>query len=122
MPYDYIVQVIEQFAQLIARLGGLRDEKRYDEAEEAIGDALNGAFGPLLETLDALAPQRVPALIDNPEKLALYCSLLRETAHIASDRGDASRAQRLVLRAMAIERAAATAAEHEPTSGPGSRV
>jgi hypothetical protein len=106
MAHDYIVEVIERFAQLIARLGGLRDEKRYDEAEEAIGDALRGAFGPLRETLEEVTPEGVVRLIDNPEKVSLYCALLRESAGIAEARGGARRARRLTRRAEAIERVA----------------
>ncbi|MGO8999595.1 MAG: hypothetical protein ACLQVI_40235 [Polyangiaceae bacterium] len=104
--HDYIVQVIEQFAQLIGRLIGLRDDKRYDEAEQAIGDALRGAFGPLSATLDEVTPECVPRLIDNPEKLELYCALLRESSRIAASKGGSRRAQALTMRVEAIERAA----------------
>ena len=104
--HDYIVQVIEQLAQLVGRLIGLRDEKRYDEAEQAIGDALRGAFGPLSSTLDEVTPECVPRLIDNAEKLRLYCDLLRESARIAAAKGDARRARPLGDRADAIELAA----------------
>jgi hypothetical protein len=104
--HDYIVEVIEQFAQFVGRLIGLRDEKRYDEAEAAIGDALDGAFGPLRETLEEVTAEGVPALIDNPDKVRLYCALLRESARIATAKGNPSRARSMTLRADAIERAA----------------
>jgi hypothetical protein len=104
--YDYIVQVIEQFAQFIGQLVGLRDEKRYDEAEAAIGDALRLAFGPLQGTLEEITPEGVPGLIDNPDKLRLYCALLRESARIAAARGNARRALTLGSRADAIEQVA----------------
>jgi hypothetical protein len=105
--HDYIVEVIEQFAQFVGRLIGLRDEKRYDEAEAAIGDALNAAFGPLRETLDEVTAEGVPALIDNPEKVRLYCMLLRESGRLATARGESRRGRSMALRADAIERAAA---------------
>jgi hypothetical protein len=106
MQHDYIVEVIQQFAQFIGQLVGLRDEKRYDEAEAAIGDALNQAFGPLVDTLDEITPEGVPGLIDNPDKLRLYCALLRQSAGIAAARGNSRRARRLASRADAIEQVA----------------
>jgi hypothetical protein len=107
--HDYIVEVIEQFAQFVGRLIGLRDEKRYDEAEAAIGDALRSAFGPLLETLGEVTADGVPTLIDNPEKVRLYCALLRESARIASAKGESRKGRTMTLRADAIERAAGRA-------------
>jgi hypothetical protein len=102
--HDYIVEIIQQFAQFIGQLVGLRDEKRYDEAEAAIGDALRLAFGPLQGTLEEITPEGVPALIDNPDKLRLYCALLRESAQIADARGNARRARKLASRADSIEK------------------
>lgn len=104
--HDYIVEVIEQFAQFVGRLIGLRDDKRYEEAEVAIGDALNAAFGPLRETLEEVTAEGVPGLIDNPEKVRLYCALLRESARIAEAKGNVRRARTMTSRAAAIERAA----------------
>jgi hypothetical protein len=105
MNHDYIVDVIEQIAQTIARLVGLRERHRHDEAKEAIDDALRGAFGPLRETLDELEPEGVPGLVDNAEKLALYVALLRESARVADGEGLIERARALAVRADAIERA-----------------
>jgi hypothetical protein len=102
--HDYIVEVIEQFARFVGSLVGLRDEKRYDEAEAAIGDAMRSAFGPLAGTLDEVAAEGVPGLIDNEEKVALYCALLREAAAIAAARGETARAERLERRADSVQR------------------
>jgi hypothetical protein len=119
MPHDYIVQLIQQFAELVARLGGLRDEKRYDEAEQAIGDALRAAFGPLCGTLEEVTPESVVSLADE-DKIRLYCALLREAASIAEARGNARRATVLGARAEAIERMSGIDDERPPHVAPGS--
>jgi hypothetical protein len=108
--HDYILDAIQQFADFVGRLGGLRDEKRYDEADEAIEDALRAAFGPMCATLDECTPESVVALIgdDRGEKLHLYVALLRERARTARARGQVSAAGRIEARVEAIEGIAAS--------------
>jgi hypothetical protein len=99
---DYILRMVRQVTEMIGRLVGLRQEQRFDEAEQTVTAALDGLFGPLSRTLDELTPASVVSLVAKDEKLRLYATLLRERALIANARGDFAGRDALARRAAAI--------------------
>lgn len=99
---DYIKRQIEMFARLLARVLGLREAGR---SEEALAEAKRGAGAVLGLEYDTLA--RVDAasargLLREPDLIEAYARLLEVEADVAAEGGDGERAAALRVRAAQV--------------------
>jgi hypothetical protein len=84
---DYILRMIEQLAQALGALAGLRRAGKHDEAAELWQTTADGLFGPLLPMLDRLDAPSVALLLNDRDKLIAYAALVAERAAISEARG-----------------------------------
>jgi hypothetical protein len=99
---DYVLRLIQLFAQAVARIFGLKRAGKLDEALEAVGLTLDEIFGTLRITLDAIDPQTASMLLADRERLEAYALLTAEEASILELMGDAARAQSGYIRALSL--------------------
>jgi hypothetical protein len=104
---DYILRMIEQLTEAIARVVGLKEAGKLDEALQLARETAGGIFGPLLRTLDEVDSATAANLMGDGDKVSAYAALLAEQADIHERRGDARRARADHRRAleMYLERA-----------------
>lgn len=98
---DYILRMIEQLADVLARAMGLRRGGKLDEAERLVRETADGIFGSTRGMLDALDAASAATLLSSPEKTRAYAALTAEMAEIHEARGQAAKAR--VVRRRALE-------------------
>ncbi len=99
---DYVLRMIQQLAQAIARIAGFKKAGKLDEALSEVRETADGIFGPLLRTLDAVDAQSAAGLLGNREKIEAYARLTAEEASIHDLMGDARRARAGERRALLL--------------------
>lgn len=99
---DYILRLIEQFGELLAKIMGLRKTGKLDEAEKLASETADGIFGSLRKMIDQVDPSSAAALLGSSEKLSVYAALTAEDAEIAAARGDPRRARARRRRALEL--------------------
>src|SRR5690242_12841704 len=99
---DYIMRLIEQFAQVLARIMGLRKEGKLDEAQKLVNETADGIFGSLRSMIDKVDASTAAGLLGGREKTAVYAALTAEEAEIAASKGDARKAQARRRRALEL--------------------
>ncbi len=92
---DYLMRLIEQFAQFLAALLGKKESGRLDEASEMIEQALDVLLGPMRRSIEQLDAASVAMLLADKDKLRVYARLLLEQASIDRQRGRDDAARRL---------------------------
>lgn len=98
---DYLLRMIEQLAEAIGRIAGLRRAGQLDEAELLVRTTADGLFGPMRDMLDRLDAAGASTLLGDDEKIGAYAALCAEQAEILELRGRA--AQALAERRRALE-------------------
>lgn len=98
---DYILRMIEQIAESLARIAGLRKGGDLDEAARLLGETADGIFGSMRSALDRLDAASAARLLSTREKIRAYAALTAEGAAIHEARGDAAKAR--VKRRRALE-------------------
>ena len=89
---DYILRLIEQLAEMLGRIVGLRKSGKLEEAEKmvrAVGDGLLGSSRTMIDSVDSSTAAN---LLGSREKIAAYAALTVEEAEIAEARGQTSKA------------------------------
>lgn len=99
---DYILRLIEQFAEVLARIMGLRKSGKLDEAQKLANETADGIFGSLRAMIDQVDPSTAAGLLGARDKIAVYAALTAEEAEIAALRGDGRRAQTRRRRALEL--------------------
>ncbi len=89
---DYILRLIEQFAEALGRILGLRKAGNLDEARDLLRSTADGIFGPLMMMLERVDAGGAAALLGSAEKISIYAALTAEEAEIAQDSGDLRKA------------------------------
>ena len=84
---DYILRMIEEAAQMVARLMGLRKQKRFDEALQQIEDNYRAFFKLDRQTLHLTEDNLLPEMLINEyelpaEMLGILADFLREEGEI----------------------------------------
>jgi hypothetical protein len=105
---DYIMRLIEQFAQVLARIMGLRKEGKLDEAQQLVNETAEGIFGSLRSMIDKVDASTAAGLLGVHEKVTVYAALTAEEAEIAAMRGDTRKAQARRRRALELYLEAST--------------
>ena len=99
---DYVLRLIQQLAQALARIAGLKRSGRLDEALDDVGRTLDDLLGPLRGTLDAIDARSAARLLTDRERIEAYALLTAEEASILEMMGDTSRAAHRARRALAL--------------------
>jgi hypothetical protein len=114
---DYIVRLIEQFAQAIAQIVAAVRAGDFDLALITVSrtrDLVLGNLGPVMERLDATSVVDLFGKHDI-DRVRMYAALLAEEGTIRELRGEAPRAQHCFRRALDLYNAiAASGARLQP--------
>lgn len=98
---DYIMKIIQQFTNAVARIMGLKAENKIEESQVVLTDTLKDFTGLNTEILEALPYeillQRVSGQT-NSEKSLILAELLYQQADIYEIKGELSRAKNLYLK------------------------
>jgi len=101
--HDLIKRLIERMAAFIAKLAGLAEAGKLDEADQALEQMERELALPRgYETLDS---RSLALLIGHADKVALACLVFWHRAEIAAERGQPVNAARYQLRARELYRA-----------------
>lgn len=107
---DYIIRLIKQLADFLARIAGKRRARDFEGAIAEAGKAWDELLGHPRELVDVIDTPTLAALLREPGKMRVAAQLLVEEGHARAGKGDPlhasvcyRRATELVLEARAIE-------------------
>lgn len=90
---DFVMRIVRQLAELLARALKLKREKKFDEAAQTIeggcGDLLGFDFGALALVDSASSAQ----LLAEPARIRAFARLLEELAEVHRAAGDVAKAR-----------------------------
>ena len=98
---DYIMKIIQQFTNAIARIMGLKAENKIEESQVVLTDTLKDFTGLNTEILEALPYEILLQRVSrqtNSEKSLILAELLYQQADIYELKGELSRARNLYLK------------------------
>jgi hypothetical protein len=104
---DVILRMIQQLAEVFARVLGLKRAGRLDEAAALLKQTANQLFGPVWDTLGRLEPSSASMMLTGREKVSAYAMLTQHQAEIDELRGDVWKAQAGFKRALELHLEAA---------------
>ena len=104
---DYILRMIEQFAEALARIAGLKRAGKLDEAELLVRQTADSIFGPLRGMIEKVDAASAALLLEGHDKIGVYASLCAEQAEIWESRGEDARARAEYRRALELHLEAA---------------
>lgn len=99
---DYVLRMIQLLARAIARILGLKQAGKLEEALEEVQTTADMIFGSMRSTLDAIDAQSAARLLTNGDKIEAYATLTAEEASIRELMGDATRARSGERRALSL--------------------
>ena len=104
---DYIMKIIRQFTNAIARIMGLKAENKIEESQEVLTDTLKDFTGLNKEVLEALPYEILIQKVSgsnqtNTVKSLILAELLNQQADIYEINGEVSRARNLYLKSLNI--------------------
>jgi hypothetical protein len=99
---DYIVRMIEQFGQALARIAGMKTAGKHDEALILIGQTADGIFGPLRASLDKVDSASAATLLGSRDKINVYAALAAEKASVHELQSQPAKAGAGYLRALEL--------------------
>ena len=107
---DYIIRLIRQLADFVARIAGLRRAGQFDQALVESGRAFDELFDIPRDILDAVDTPGLASMLRTPEKLRVAAQLFWEEGRIHQGKRDPltaahcyRRAFELFLEARALE-------------------
>jgi len=116
---DYIMRLIAQFAQVLARLLGLRKSGKLDEAQQLLDETANGIFGSLRSMIDQVDASTAAGLLGGRDKVVVYAALTAEEAEIAAARGQTRKTSSRRRRALELYLEASRLGQLDETSRAG---
>ena len=104
---DYIMKIIRQFTNAIAKIMGLKAENKIEESQEVLTDTLKDFTGLNKEVLESLPYEILIRKVSgsrqtNTVKSLVLAELLNQQAEIFEIRGELSRAKNLYLKSLNI--------------------
>ncbi len=90
---DYLLRMIQRFAEALGRILGARNAGKVDEALRLVRETNDQIFGPLARTLAAVDAATAATLLSSKEKISMYAELLAEEAELHALSGDERRAR-----------------------------
>ncbi|MGK4007350.1 hypothetical protein WMF31_32310 [Sorangium sp. So ce1036] len=120
---DYILRMIEQLAEAIGRIAGLRRAGELAEAHRVLRETADGLFGPMRDMLDRVDAAGAATLLGDHEKIGAYAALCAEQAAILEAQGRGAQAAAERLRALELHlEAVRRAPEDNPRAREGARA
>ena len=101
---DYVIRMIREAVQALARLAGLRREGQFATAREELARAKHAIGGDAVPMLDQLDVDTVVHLLADPRRILTYAQLLDEEAALERSAANTARAGWARERAVAIAR------------------
>jgi hypothetical protein len=83
---DYLLRLLEQLAQSLARIRRQREERQLDDALDSVADAYDELLGHSAPALAMLSPESAGLLLAKGAKVQIYASLLRAEAEVLAAR------------------------------------
>jgi tetratricopeptide (TPR) repeat protein len=102
---DYIMKIIQQFTNAVARIMGLKAENKIEESQVVLTDTLKDFTGLNKEVLEALPYEIILQRVSgqtNSLKSLLLAELLNQQADIYEIKGELSRARNLYSKSLNI--------------------
>ncbi len=89
---DYLLRLIEQFAEALRRVLRRKQDKQYEQAAQELNEFAQGLLGMDLATLAGMGVQALAVVAPEPERLALVARALKEYGEIVELSRDAAAA------------------------------
>ncbi len=99
---DYLLRMIREVMEALARIAGLRKEGKAAEALTEIDAARGLLLGPAAELVPRLDPASAAHVVGDPERILALARLVRAEAGVRAEEGDPARAGALRRRALAF--------------------
>ncbi len=102
---DYILRMVEQLNRAIATLTRQRQDQRYEDALDTVGDTVDDLLGHQAHFLATLDPPSVARILGKWPRIKIYAALLEAEADVRQERGEAddpAQASRLRRRALSL--------------------
>lgn len=112
---DYILRVIQQLVDAIARIAGLNRRAEHDQALAAAEQAWSELLDLPAGLADAVDSRTLAGMLREPARIRLAVQLLQEQARALTGKGDAPGAARQSRRALELLLEARALAATEPT-------
>lgn len=101
---DYVIRMIREAVQTLARLAGLRREGQFATARDEIARTKRLLGGDSVPMLDRIDVETAVHLLADPRRILTYAQLLDEEAELERAAGNEPRAEWARERAVAIAR------------------
>jgi hypothetical protein len=88
---DYVMRMVQQLAELLARLLKLKSAKRYDEATEVLESGCASLLGIDFKTLALVDSPSAASLLSEPMRIRTFARLLEELADLSHESGSEAR-------------------------------
>lgn len=99
---DFLLRVIRQMMEVIARAVGLKREGLFDQALLELDAASGDLLGPLATAVPLVDPATAAQMIGHPERILAYARLLAERGDVQRLQGRESHAALDEARALAL--------------------
>jgi hypothetical protein len=99
---DYVLRMIQQLADALGRILGLKKAGKHEEALALVRATADGILGPLRPTLEQVDSASAATLIGGQKRLEAYAALVAEEASIRAAMGDDRRARAGSRRALEL--------------------
>jgi hypothetical protein len=104
---DYIMKMIEQFSNVLAKVMGLKSADKIEETQQVLNEALHHFTGLSEATIESLSYRDLINLVSgvkeiNPEKCFILAELLKEKADVYASLDDMDKSFNLYLKSFNI--------------------
>ena len=110
---DYIMRLIRQLAEAVARASGLRKKQREDDAIASLGQSWDELLDTPRNLLEVVDDRTLAELLREPVRMRVGAGLLGEEARAVAAKGDPVTAAVLSGRAMRLYAAASELDPHD---------
>jgi hypothetical protein len=99
---DYLMRLIQQLTNALARIMRAKEQEKYDEAQEAIDAAYGELFGLNATLVSMMAAESLAQLLGDPEKIKAMARLFEEEADLWQVKDDVAQAAVKYQRALEL--------------------
>jgi len=89
---DYIMRMIQQLANALARIMGARKQEKYDEVQKIIDDAYGEILGLSQTLVGVMNAESLTQLLGDGDKIKVLARLLKEEGELCELRDDPAQA------------------------------
>jgi hypothetical protein len=111
---DYLIRLIRQFAEFLARIAGLREKGDFKGALAETQRAWDDLVGQPRELLEVVDSKTYADLLRDPDRIRIAAKLLVEEGHSRAGAGDPVHATLCYVRALELLLEARSRGEAEP--------